>query len=281
MLVTLNDVLLKAKKEKYAVGLFNTVNLEMAKGVIAAAEQIKSPVIIGTAEALLPYASLDELAYFIIPMAKKASVPVVVNFDHGLTANKVNEAMNLGFSSIMYDCSTLSYEDNCSEVARMVKIAHSKGISVEAEIGHVGANENGSAEGDAADNIYTSPDEAVDFMKRTNVDALAIAIGTAHGAYKSVPKLDFDRLKTISGMVDVPLVLHGGSGLSELDFKKAIQNGISKVNIFTDINCASAIAAYDNYEKGKGMTDLMPYIIEAIKLEAMKKMTIFGSVNKG
>jgi len=281
MLVSLNDVLNKAKKEKYAVGLFNTVNLEMAKGVIAAAEQTKSPVIIGTAEVLLTYASLEELAYFIIPMAKKATVPVVVNFDHGLTSEKVNLAMNLGFSSIMYDCSTMSYEDNCNEVARMAKIAHSRGISVEAELGHIGANEDGSAEGDAEENIYTSPEEAIDFMKRTNADALAIAIGTAHGAYKFKPKLDFDRLSKISSLIDTPLVLHGGSGLSEEDFKKAIRNGISKVNIFTDINIASATAAFNNYSKGKGMTDLMPHIVEAIKEAAMEKMRIFGSVNKG
>lgn len=191
--------------------------------------ETRSPVIIGTAEALLPYTSLEELAYFIIPMAKKATVPVVVNFDHGLTAENVNLAMELGFSSIMYDCSTMSYEDNCNEVARMVKIAHSRGISVEAELGHIGANEDGSSEGDATESIYTSPDEAVDFMKRTNADALAIAIGTAHGAYKFTPKLDFDRLSKISSLIDTPLVLHGGSGLSE-------QAAMEKMRIFGSVN---------------------------------------------
>ena len=156
MLVTLNEVLKDAKKKRYAVGLFNTVNLEMAKGVIAAAEEANSPVIIGTAEVLLPFSSLEELAPMLVPLAKKAKVPVVLHFDHGLTPEKIHKAMSLGFTSIMYDCSTNSFDANCREVAAMVRIAHARGVSVEAELGHVGAND-GSAEGDGAGDhsIYT------------------------------------------------------------------------------------------------------------------------------
>ena len=218
MLVTLREVLKDAQAKRYGVGLFNTVNLEMAKGVLAAAEELKSPVIIGTAEVLLPYASLEELTYFLLPMAQKASVPVVLHYDHGLTEEKILEALKLGFSSIMYDCSTDSYESNISRVAQMVKIARLFGASVEGELGHVGANE--SSTGD--DSIYTQPEEALDFVHRTGVDALAVAIGTAHGAYKEKPRLDIQRLARIAQMVPTPLVLHGGSGLTDEDFRNCV-----------------------------------------------------------
>ncbi len=282
MLVTLNEVLKDAKKNKYAVGLFNTVDLEMAKGVLAAAQEANSPVIIGTAEVLTPFSSLEELAPMLIPLAKKASVPVVLHFDHGLTLDCVHKAIALGFTSVMYDCSTKSYQENVRDVAEMVKFAHAHGISVEAELGHVGANES-SAEGHGpGDNsIYTDPQEAKHFAEATNVDALAVAIGTAHGAYKSKPKLDFDRLKEIATIVSTPLVLHGGSGLSDDDFRKAIANGISKVNIFTDINNAQAKTAHDLFKDGVGMTDLMPHLTETVKQATLEKMRLFGSVGHG
>lgn len=279
MLVTLNDVLADAKKNKYGVGLFNTVNLEMAKGVISAAEELRSPVIIGTAEVLLPYASLEELAYFLLPMAKKATVPVVLHFDHGLSAEKITEALKLGFSSVMYDCSTAGYEENIKKVADMVKIAKMFGATVEGELGHVGANDTGAAEGSGSGDhsIYTEPEQAKDFVERTGVDALAVAIGTAHGAYKEKPKLDIERLKEIANTVSVPLVLHGGSGLSDKDFRNCVENGISKVNIFTDINCAEVDSVIANYKKGCGMTDVMCGCVEAVKQATMTKMRIFGS----
>lgn len=277
MLVTLREVLKDAQEKKYGVGLFNTVNLEMAKGVLAAAEELKSPVIIGTAEVLLPYAGLEELAYFLVPMAKKASVPVVLHYDHGLTDKKIVEAMRLGFSSIMYDCSTDTYENNIARVAQMVKIADMFGASVEGELGHVGANDESAGD----DSIYTEPEQARDFAQRTGVDALAVAIGTAHGAYKEKPRLDIGRLAEISRTVPVPLVLHGGSGLSDEDFKNCVANGISKINIFTDINCAAAKAAHDFYKEGCGLTDIQNQITEAVKQETMKKMRIFGSAGRG
>ena len=279
MLVTLNDVLLDAKKNHYAVGLFNTVNLEMAKGVIGAAEEAKSPVIIGTAEVLLPAASLMDLAPMLRDMAQKASVPVVLHFDHGLTEEKIFLAMELGFSSIMYDCSSGSFEDNIQKVSAMVKTAHARGITVEGELGHVGANgEDGEAENDQS--IYTDPHDAQRYALETGVDALAVAIGTAHGAYKKKPKLDLLRLSEIASIVDTPLVLHGGSGLSDEDFKNTIARGIAKVNIFTDLNVAAAKAAHDQWKEGIGFTDVMPHIAEAVKQETLKKMRLFGSVGK-
>ena len=145
MLVTLNDVLPRAKAEKYAVGLFNTVDLEMAKGVIAAAEELRAPIIIGTAEVLTPFASLEDLSSFLIPLAKKATVPIVLHFDHGLNLSMVKKAIQLGFTSVMYDCSTDDYYSNMGRVRCLTQYAHDRGVTVDAELGHVGAND-GSAE---------------------------------------------------------------------------------------------------------------------------------------
>ena len=284
MLVTLNEVLIPAKKNKYAVGLFNAVTLELARGIISAAEATQSPVIMGTAEVLFPYGPLEELSYFLIPMAKKAKVPVVIHLDHGLKKETCLKALELGFSSIMYDCSTDDYDTNVAKVREMAEIAHSYGATIEGELGHVGDNE-GSAEGSShlADpsKFFTDPKMAKDYVEKTKVDALAIAVGNAHGAYKLPPKLDFDRIKTIANTVDVPLVLHGGSGLTDNDFKRAIKEGISKVNIFTDINIAAVKAELSKFtDMNKGIIDLVPAAVEAVKQETMNKMELFSSDGK-
>ncbi|MBR4061285.1 MAG: class II fructose-bisphosphate aldolase [Lachnospiraceae bacterium] len=284
MLVNMNEVLKPAQQGKYAVGLFNAVNLELARGIIAAAEQSRSPVIMGTAEVLLPYGPLDEVSYYLIPMAKKANVPVVVHLDHGLNKETCIKALELGFSSIMYDCSTDPYEVNVEKVREMAEIAHSYGATIEGELGHVGDNE-GSAEGSShlADpsKYFTDPKLAKDFVEKTKVDALAIAVGNAHGAYKLPPKLDFARIEKIRKTIDVPLVLHGGSGLTDNDFRKAIELGISKVNIFTDINIAAVKAEFRQFTSmDKGVIDLIPAAVEAIKQEVLKKLELFSSVGK-
>lgn len=283
MLVNLNDVLVPARRDKYAVGLFNAVNLEMARGIIEAAEETGSPVIMGTAEILLPYGPLEDLSYFLIPMAKRAKVPVVIHYDHGLTYDKCMEALKLGFTSIMYDCSTDSYEENVRKVKEMTEIAHSYGASVEGELGHVGNNpvDDGDEQPDPS-LFYTQPEQAKDFVDRTGVDALAIAVGTAHGAYKLPPKLDFERIETIAKIIpETALVLHGGSGLTDDDFKQAIAKGITKMNIFTDINVAAVKAVVENCKNtGKGMTEMIPYEVEAVKQETIKKMQLFGSVGR-
>ena len=284
MLVNMNEVLKPAQQGKYAVGLFNAVNLELARGIIAAAEQSRSPVIMGTAEVLLPYGPLEEVSYYLIPMAKKANVPVVVHLDHGLNKETCIKALDLGFSSIMYDCSTDPYEVNVEKVREMAEIAHSYGATIEGELGHVGDNE-GSAEGSShlADpsKYFTDPKLAKDFVEKTKVDALAIAVGNAHGAYKLPPKLDFARIEKIRKTIDVPLVLHGGSGLTDNDFKKAIELGISKVNIFTDINIAAVKAEFRQFTSmDKGVIDLIPAAVEAIKQEVLKKLELFSSVGK-
>ncbi len=284
MLVNMNEVLLPAKKGKYAVGLFNAVNLELARGIIAAAESTQSPVIMGTAEVLFPYGPLEEVSYYLLPMAKKASVPVVIHLDHGLNKDTCMKALELGFSSVMYDCSTDPYDENVKKVKEMADIAHSYGATIEGELGHVGDNA-GSAEGNSRltnpSKYYTDPAMAKDFVEKTGVDALAIAVGTAHGAYKFPPKLDFDRIRTIANAIDVPLVLHGGSGLADADFKRAIQEGISKVNIFTDINVAAVEAEFKKFEyMDKGIIDLIPAAVEAVKQETVKKCSFFPVLEK-
>ena len=277
MLVNLNDVLKKAQKEGYAVGLFNTTDTDMLEGVIAAAEELRSPVVIGTAEVLLPFGELKLIAPSIIAAAKRATVPVVVHYDHGLTFDRCIEALKLGFSSIMFDGSTKSEEDNLAETAEIVKIAHSFGASVEGEIGHVG---DASKDDGLVTDMYTTPEEAVAFVNRTGVDALAVAIGTAHGAYKTKPKLDIERLKKIREALDTPLVLHGGSGLSDDDFRNTVKNGIAKMNIFTDLCNAGERAMKAGLEAGEAYLQIRNRKVEEIKKATMEKMRLFGSVGK-
>lgn len=277
MLVNLNEVLKKAQKEKYAVGLFNTTDTDMLQAVIEAAEESRSPVILGTAEVLLPYGELKLIAPSVIAAAKRASVPVVVHYDHGLTFERCLEALQLGFSSVMFDGSAKAYGQNIEETKEIVKIAHAFGASVEGEIGHVGE----AAQGDESlENMYTTVAEAKEYLENTGVDALAVAIGSAHGVYKKKPKLNIERLKEIADAVSVPLVLHGGSGLSDGDFKNTIREGIAKVNIFTDLCLAGERAMKDGAEKKLGYLETRNLKVEYIKEAVKHKMSLFGSVNK-
>lgn len=275
MLVNLNDVLKKAQKENYAVGLFNSTDSDMLQAVIEAAEEMNSPIIIGTAEVLLPYGELQLIVPSVLAAAKRAKVPVVVHYDHGLTFERCIEALKLGFSSVMYDGSTKDYETNIAETREIVKIAHAFGASVEGEIGHVGL-----ASDDNAGDMYTTPEEAKAYLDATGVDALAVAIGTAHGVYKKKPMLNLKRLEEIRSAVDVPLVLHGGSGLTDDDFKNSIAKGIAKMNIFTDLCLAGDRAMKDGLEQGIGYLATRNLKVQYIKEETKKKIALFGCANK-
>ena len=280
MLVNMNDVLLPAKEGKYAVGFFNAVNVEMARAVIETAEELHAPVMVGTAEILLPAMSLEHVAEYLIPMARKASVPVCVHYDHGLTPEKCMEALKLGFTSVMYDCSTEDYETNVKKVAEMVRICHETGVTVEGELGHVGDNE-GAGKLENPSDYFTDPDVAADFARLTGIDSLAVAVGNAHGDYKFPPKLDFERIAAITRSTGLPLVLHGGSGLSDSDFRTAVQKGICKVNIFTDIDKAGKAGIEEGLAAGaSSMMALIPYEIEAMKRVVRNKMELFGSVGR-
>lgn len=276
MLVNLNDVLKDAQKNHYAVGLFNTIDTDMLEAVIEAAEAKRSPVIIGTAEILLPYGELKLIAPSVIAAAKRANVPVVVHYDHGLTFERCMEALQLGFSSVMFDGSVKPYEQNIAETREIVRIAHAFGASVEGEIGHVGDATN--PEGDSS--RYTTVEEARKYLNDTGVDALAIAIGTAHGAYKTAPKLSFERLREIRAAVDVPLVLHGGSGLTDDDFRGTIADGISKVNIFTDLCVAGMKAQGEAAAAGMEYLQARNFKKDAIARAVMEKIDLFGSAGK-
>ena len=275
MLVNMNDILIPAKKSRYGVGFFNAVNIEMARAVIETAEEMNSPVMVGTAEILLPYMPLDQVAGYLIPMAEKASVPVCVHYDHGLTYDRCIEAMDLGFTSIMYDCSTLGFEENMEKVGKMADICHARGVTIEGELGHVGDNE-GAGKLEKPEDFYTDPDQAVRFVKSTKVDSLAVAVGNAHGDYKFPPRLDFERIKTIADLTDIPLVLHGGSGLSDDDFREAVKRGICKINIFTDIDKAGKAGLERGISAGAAtLTGLMEYEIGAMKEVVRKKIELF------
>ena len=280
MLVNMKDILENARKGQYGVGFFNAVNVEMARAVIETAEELNAPMIVGTAEVLLPAMSLEHVAEYLIPMAKKAKVPVCVHYDHGLTFKKCMEALQLGFTSVMYDCSTAAYEKNVAKVAEMVKICHAMGATVEGELGHVGDNEGAGKLSNPSD-YYTDPAMAQDFVRRTGVDALAVAVGNAHGDYKFPPKLNFDRIAEIRDRTFVPLVLHGGSGLADGDFRTAVREGVCKVNIFTDIDKAGKAGIEEGLAAGaKTMMGLIPYEIAAMKKVVANKIELFGSVNR-
>ncbi len=277
MLVNMREMLKTAEKEGYGIGFFNAVNVEMARAVIETAEEMNSPVIIGTAEILLPMMELQNVADYLIPMAGRASVPVCVHYDHGLTYDRCMEALALGFTSIMYDCSTLSYEENVRRVSEMVSICHEKDVTVEGELGHVGDNE-GPGRVLKPEDLFTDPDQAVDYVSRTGVDALAVAVGNAHGDYKFPPKLDFDRIRTISERTGVPLVLHGGSGLADDDFRRAVREGVRKINIFTDLDKAGRKGAEEAINNGiSTLSGIMSYEIAAMKAVVKEKITLFGN----
>lgn len=280
MLINMRQMLNDAGADQYGIGFFNAVNIEMARAVIETAEELNAPVIVGTAEVLLPYMELNRVAQYLIPMAKEASVPVCVHFDHGLSFERCMEALRLGFTSVMYDCSTAGFEENISKVREMVNICHAMDVTVEGELGHVGDN-SGSGKLDDPSDYFTDPDLASEFVDKTNVDALAVAVGNAHGDYVFPPKLDFDRIREIRNKTGIPLVLHGGSGLSDNDFQTAVKQGICKINIFTDIDKAGKAGIEKGLSEGaRSMMELLPYEIDAMKAVVREKIRLFGSDGK-
>lgn len=233
MLVNLNAVLEIAEKQKKAIGSFNTPNLENIMAVLSVAEEKNVPVIIMHAEAHEEVMPLDIIGPIMIQMAKKATVPVCVHLDHGETLEYLERALEMGFTSIMYDGSLLPYSINVENTKKAVEMAKKYGASVEAEIGILGGREAGSSKPLTQEEMYTDPESASQFVKETKVDALAASFGTAHGFYKVKPKLDFDRIDRIKALVDIPLVMHGGSGVSSSDYETAISKGIRKINYYS------------------------------------------------
>ncbi|MDQ1000768.1 fructose-bisphosphate aldolase class II [Neobacillus niacini] len=229
-LVKMKDILDQAEVNHYGVGAFSVANMEMVRGAVWAAEELRSPLILQIAEVRLNHSPLHLIGPVMVEAAKRATVPVAVHFDHGLTEGKIREALEIGFTSIMYDGSHYPLEKNINETKKMAAMAREFGATVEAEIGQVGGSEDGSID---LEILITSVAEAKRFAAETGIDALAIAIGNAHGMYKGEPNLRIDRLAEINSEIEIPLVLHGGSGISESDFHTCISHGIRKINVAT------------------------------------------------
>lgn len=230
-LVKLSEALAIAEKKGIAIAAFNVANYESCKAVIDTANELGLPVILQVFQRLFNDNKARELSFLIKGMAACTGIPIVLHLDHGKTIEQVEKALSYGFTSVMIDGSELSFEENVKLTQKVVGIAHKEDISVEAELGHVLPQDS-----DKKASFLTVPEEAKEFVERTSVDALAIAIGTAHGHYKEVPVLDIERLKRIHSLVNVPLVLHGGSGTPVEDVQKTIQMGIRKINIATELH---------------------------------------------
>lgn len=282
MLVTGNEILLDAQKRGYAVGAFNVNNMEIIQAIIEAAEETRSPVIIQASQGGIEYAGIDYLAGLAKVAAEKATVPVAIHLDHGTDFGQIVSCIRHGFSSVMIDASKLPLEENIAETKKITEIAHAVGVSVEAELGKIGGTEDHISV-DEADATYTDPEEAKYFMEKTGVDSLAIAVGTAHGVYQGEPNIDFDRITEIAKLVDVPLVLHGSSGVAYEDLKEAISRGICKINIDTDLRASFTNTAIEYAKNNPDNIDprkMLGPAREAMKATIKEKMEVFGSVGK-
>lgn len=269
-LCNMRDLLNDARKGSYAVGSFSVANLECVMGVIAAAEELRAPIILQCAEVRLKHTPLTMIGPLMIAAAKSASVPVAVHLDHGATIACVEEALQLGFTSVMIDGSKLPIQENLAAVRRVVDMAKATGASVEAEVGRVGRGEDGS----------DSPTEAASIddclrMDETGLDALAVGIGNAHGLYAATPELRYDILEQLHGKLRAHLVLHGGTGLTDEQFRKLIHLGMRKINIATDIFRAAAMA-----EHGEDIFANITSSVAAVKAVTKKHIALFGSAGK-
>ena len=249
-LVTLKTILDAANEGGYAVPAFDALDHASAEAIISAAEDKNRPVIIMVPEAGLLLINSYSFFDFLVYRTEQATVPIALELDHGKTFEVIMQSIHHGFSSVMIDGSDLPFEQNIEITKKVVEVAHAAGVSVEAEIGHVGGGE-GNMDGSEVDTgMYTDPEDAKVFADATGVDAIAIAFGTVHGVFKGTPKLDFDRVKKIKEVVNVPLVMHGGSGVNGEDFVKAVESGINKINLFTEISMA-AVAQSVGYAQRK------------------------------
>lgn len=282
MLVSGKDILQKAHEEGYAVGAFNTSNLESTQAIIEAAEELRSPVIIQTSQSAISYASSEGIAAIVRTLAENASVPVALHLDHGTDYDIVMKCLRDGWTSVMFDGSKYQFEENIKITKDVCGIAHPMGVSVEAELGKIGGVED-HVKVEMKDATMTDPDEAVEFVEKTGVDYLAIAIGTAHGVYVGDPELDFDRLETIKKRVNIPIVLHGASGIPAEDIKKAVSLGVNKINIDTDLRVSFQKAMHKLVAEKPEVYDPRKMLLpakDAMKEVVKTKMEMFGSVGR-
>ena len=281
-IVSNREMLIEARKNKYAVPAFNIHNLETMKGVIEAAYELRSPLMIATTPGTIKYAGLEFLVAMARAAAKKYDIPIALHLDHCTDVELLKQCIQAGYKSVMIDASIKFYEENISITREVVKYSHRYEVSVEAELGLVGGQED-DRDIDEKDTTFTEPHIALDFIQKTNVDSLAVAIGTAHGVYKSEPKLDFERLSKINSMVSIPLVLHGASGVPHESVIKAVENGINKVNIATELKIPFAEAIKEYFKENSSANDPRYYLTPAkdmVKKIAMEKIRVCGSANR-
>ena len=280
MLASTSQLLREAQKEKYAIGAFNVYDLQGTQAVIRAAEALKSPVMLQIHPKALELGGTPLVA-LCVEAARLAGVSVSVHLDHSSAEQAIRSALEAGMSSIMADGSHLSYEENISFTRQMTILAHAKGCAVEAELGRLSGTEDGLtvAEYEA---LMTDPDLAVDFVQQTGVDALAVCIGNVHGKYASEPKLDFGRLEEIGKRINLPLVLHGTSGLPDEMIARSIELGVCKFNVNTEVRGAylSAAKKYLDDTKRPELTDMMAMVISAMQAQVESKIKLFGSGGK-
>lgn len=284
MLVNLKEILEIAERDNIAIGMFNATGFDSLQAVIAAAEELNQPVIIAHAEVHNVYNDISIVGPAMVAAAKNAKVPVCVHLDHGVSMEMIYRALRIGFTSVMIDASALPYEENLTLTKQVVEMSHAMGVSVEAELGRLVTGEAGSKEEVdttmKAEDFYTDPAEAEAFCKETGVDALAIAFGTAHGFYNAQPKLDFDVVKNVAAATGLPLVMHGGSGVSEEGFKKAIGNGIRKVNYYSYMSKAGYEAAKAEIEAGNSsyLHDVEFAAMKAMKEDVKAAIKVFANL---
>ncbi|WP_300529959.1 class II fructose-1,6-bisphosphate aldolase [Peptacetobacter sp.] len=280
-LVTTKEMLLKAQEGHYAVGAFNVENMEMVMAVIGAAEELNSPVILQTTPSTVKYAGLDYYLANVKVAAEKASVPVAMHLDHGSSFELAMQALRAGYTSIMIDGSHESFEDNIAVSKAVADACRPSDIPVEAELGKVGGKEDDLDGGEG--NAHTDPQEAKEFVERTGVSSLAVAIGTAHGIYKGEPKIDLDRLSEIREVVSVPLVLHGGSGIPDETIKESIRRGIAKVNYATELRIAFSNGVKKVLAENPDVIDPKKYGAagrDSVKEFVKGRMEVCGSINR-
>lgn len=281
-LVAGKDLLDKAERGNFAIGAFNCNNMEIIQAIIAAAEAENSPVIIQASQGAIKYAGLDYIVGLVSTAARNTRIPVCLHLDHGTDFRQVVQCIAKGFSSVMFDGSKLPLEENIAITRKIVEIASAVGVSTEAEIGKIAGTED-EVNVHEKEAMLTDPADVKYFVEKTGVDSLAVAIGTAHGQYKSEPKLDFDRLAKIRSLVDIPIVMHGSSGVPEADVKKAISLGIRKVNIDTNIREAFVKGVKEVLTKNPQEIDprkILGPAKEAMTEIVREKIRIFGSNGK-
>ncbi len=277
MLVNLEYVLKIAEEKNCAIGSFNTPNLENMIAVISAAEELNVPVIIMHAQCHEEFAPLDIVGPIMLLMAKRAKVPVCVHLDHCEDLDYLKRAIDIGFTSVMLDASSLPYDENVKMTKEAVCLAHPKNISVEAEIGVLGGREAGNQKPLTKEEMYTDPDLAKKFVDDANIDALACSFGTAHGIYKVKPELDFDRIQKINKLCNLPLVMHGGSGVSSEDYVKAIKCGVRKINYYSYMSREGVYAAREILKKDITFYhELASYATSKMKEDVIRALKIFN-----